>query len=61
MVTRTPRAELLEKQVRAVGLVRAGKSYDEVAQALGYANPGSVWRLVQSVWVSNSSARCVQP
>jgi hypothetical protein len=47
-VTRTPRAELLEKQIQALRLVRAGNSYDAVAKALGYANRGSAWRLVQN-------------
>ena len=32
---RTPRAEVLAKQDRAIDLVRAGKSYDEIARALG--------------------------
>ena len=45
---RTPRAEVLTKQNHAIELVRAGKSYDEIAQTLGYANRGSAWRLVQS-------------
>lgn len=29
------RAEVLAKQDRAIDLVRAGKSYDEIARALG--------------------------
>jgi hypothetical protein len=37
-------------------MVRAGKSYDEIARALGYANRGSAWRLVQNALQSAVTA-----
>jgi hypothetical protein len=45
---RTVRAKVLNKQDKAVRLLREGKSYDEIAKILGYANRGSAWRLVQN-------------
>lgn len=47
-MARTARAVVLEKQARALELVRDGCSYDEIAADLGYANRGSAWRLVQN-------------
>src|SRR5664279_1242242 len=38
----------MEKQARALTLVRAGCSYDEIAADLGYANRGSAYRLTQN-------------
>jgi len=40
------RAESSWKAARAVELVREGKSYDQVARALGYANRGTAHRVV---------------
>jgi hypothetical protein len=53
---RTPRAEVLAKQDKAIDLLHAGKSYDEIARALGYANRGSAWRLVQNALQSTVTA-----
>jgi hypothetical protein len=47
-MARTARALVIEKQVRALSLVRSGSSYDEIASELGYANRGSAWRLVNN-------------
>lgn len=47
-MARTPMSVLRRKQLRALELVRAGCSYDEVADDLGYASRGSAWRLVRS-------------
>ncbi|MGH3262871.1 MAG: hypothetical protein ACRDNS_12820, partial [Trebonia sp.] len=47
-MARTARAVVLEKQAAALSLVRAGRSYDQIAEDLGYANRGSAWRLVQN-------------
>ncbi len=41
-------AELLERRTRAVQLVSAGCSYDEVAVELGYANRSGAWKAVQA-------------
>lgn len=45
---RTARAVVMEKEARALTLVRAGCSYDEIAADLGYANRGSAYRLTQN-------------
>jgi hypothetical protein len=37
-----------EKQLRALELAQAGKTYDEIADELGYANRSSAWRLVRN-------------
>ncbi len=42
------RAVVIEKQARALTLVREGHSYDEIAADLGYANRGSAYRLTQN-------------
>src|SRR5664279_5036635 len=47
-MARTARAVVIEKQARALTLVRAGHSYDEIAADLGYANRGSAYRLTQN-------------
>src|SRR5664279_2788401 len=47
-MARTARAVVAEKQARALTLVRAGHSYDEIAADLGYANRGSAYRLTQN-------------
>ena len=47
-MARTARALVLEKQARALTLVRSGHSYDEIAVDLGYANRGSAYRLTQN-------------
>src|SRR5664279_1913012 len=47
-MARTARAVVVEKQARAITLVRAGHSYDEIAADLGYANRGSAYRLTQN-------------
>jgi hypothetical protein len=43
---RTCRADVLDKQAQAVNILRAGNSYEKIAQSPGYANRGSAWRLV---------------
>src|SRR5664279_1487701 len=47
-MARTARAVVIEKQARALQLVRQGHSYDEIAADLGYANRGSAYRLTQN-------------
>ncbi len=44
---RTAMVSVRDKQVRAVELARAGHSYDQIAEQLGYANRSSAWRLVR--------------
>jgi hypothetical protein len=36
---KTPKPELIDKERKALELRRAGATYDEIAQALGYATP----------------------
>lgn len=43
-----PSAEIVERRTRAVELVAAGHSYDEVAAELGYANRSGAWQAVQA-------------
>jgi hypothetical protein len=45
-MARTARAAVLAKQRRGIELHSAGRSYDEIAEELGYANRGSAWRAV---------------
>lgn len=45
-MTRTDRAELRHKQELAVAMRRDGRSYDEIAEELGYANRGGAWKLL---------------
>jgi hypothetical protein len=40
------KSEVTERQIRAVGLRRAGLGYTEIASAVGYANRGSAWKAV---------------
>lgn len=40
-------AQAVEKRTRAVEMVLGGKSYDEIAAALGYANRSGAWKAVQ--------------
>src|SRR5664279_5344828 len=47
-MARTARAVVVEKQARAITLVRAGHSYDEIAADLGYANRECAYRLTQN-------------
>src|ERR1700710_1189888 len=47
-MSRTPKAKVLEKQARAISLLRRGCSYDQIARQLGYTNRGAAWRLVQN-------------
>ena len=43
-----PSAEVVERRTRAVELVAAGRSYDEVAAELGYSNRSGAWKAVQA-------------
>lgn len=43
-----PSAAIVERRTRAVELVAAGLSYDEVAAELGYANRSGAWKAVQA-------------
>jgi hypothetical protein len=47
-MSRTSKALVLQKQERAMSLLRSGQSYEEIATALGYASRASAWRLVQN-------------
>ena len=47
-MARTAMALVREKQLRALELAQAGKTYDEIADELGYANRSSAWRLVRN-------------
>ena len=42
-----PDAATLERRTRAVELLAAGRTYDEIAVALGYANRSGAWKAVQ--------------
>jgi len=57
-MARTARAVVSEKQARALTLVRAGHSYDEIAADLGYAYRGSAYRLPQRL---PTRILCVEP
>jgi hypothetical protein len=46
-MARTAMIELRKKQARAMELVRANCTFDEIADDLGYANRSSAWRLVR--------------
>jgi hypothetical protein len=46
-MARTAAATLRKKQLRALELLRAGCTYDEIAHDLGYANRGSAWHLLR--------------
>lgn len=41
------RAIATQRRTRAVELVLAGYSYDDIAHQVGYANRGTAWRAVQ--------------
>lgn len=43
-----PSAAVVERRTKAVELVGAGMSYDEVAAELGYANRSGAWKAVQA-------------
>jgi orotate phosphoribosyltransferase-like protein len=43
-----PSAAVVERLTKAVELVAAGLSYDEVANELGYANRSGEWKAVQA-------------
>jgi cob(I)alamin adenosyltransferase len=43
-----PSAAVVERRTKAVELVAAGLSYDEVAAELGFANRSGAWKAVQS-------------
>src|SRR4051812_22715727 len=47
-MSRSARAVVLQKQARALELVRDGHSYDQIARQVGYTNRGAAWRLVQN-------------
>ena len=39
-----PSSAVVERRIRAVELVAAGMSYDEVSAELGYANRSGAWK-----------------
>lgn len=43
---RSSHSAVLQRQSEAVNLAGQGKSFDEIARHLGYANRSSAWRLV---------------
>ncbi len=45
-MARTAHAAVLERQSEAISLYGQGRSYDEIAEQLGYAGRGSAWKAV---------------
>lgn len=48
-------AELVQRRTKAVELIRAGYSYDEAADFLGYASRSGVWKAVQAALRAHES------
>ena len=45
-MARTSAAVVKLKQIRALELLTAGRSYDQIAEELGYTNRAAAWRLI---------------